>query len=118
MSMIKLVFVACSLISPPGAKAPCKEVSLTMIPTQAYGVIGAPQYNSTGVDAKYKPGPRIGLPHSGVTAYFEGEQFNAVNCQRNGEFEIAKWAIQQDGRFSIKRGFRCVPENEMAKVDL
>lgn len=89
--MIKLVFVACSLLSPPGPKQPCKEVAMTMIATQAYGLAAAPI----------------------VT---DAEHLSAVSCQRNGTFEIAKWAVVNT-EFSVKRGFKCVPEHEMAKID-
>jgi hypothetical protein len=89
---IILSFIACSLIAQPGAKTPCREVNLPLMTLQAYGVIEAP-------------------------VYFEAEVLNAANCQRNGEFEIAKWAVAHP-HFVRPSGFKCAPVNQYAKIDL
>ena len=92
MPGILLTFIACSIIAQPGIKSPCREVSLPMMAMQAYGLAGAP-------------------------VYFEAEVLNAKSCQRNGELEIAKWAVAHP-HFVRPAGFKCSSVDQYAKIDL
>jgi hypothetical protein len=113
--MLNVIFIACSILAQPGVKTPCKEVTLTVMTTQAYGVVQQPAINGQVAGYSSASQPEQRTPLNGATVYQEAEQLNAATCYKNGQFEIAKWAIA-NSLFTIKRGFSCAPSGQMAKA--
>jgi hypothetical protein len=116
MPIINIAFVACSLLAQPGIKQPCKEVTIpVMTQSQAYGVVAQPQLNGAPAGYAANAEPEQQAPLNGATVYAEGETPHAKSCFKNGEFEIAKWAIAHP-HYVPSKGFTCSAAGHFAKA--